>query len=116
MQQIPFIDLFKSALHVSGDKLAHPQDKILTVYTVFGTMTLSPVGSNIGALYQNCTHSQKVLLMMGEFVAHLQEHFWQNDLVTGQQQYRCIVPKLYAQSKSAPDDGRVCRPKYVEHI
>jgi len=34
MQQIPFIDLFKSALHVSGDKLAHPQEHFLTVYTV----------------------------------------------------------------------------------
>jgi len=26
MQQIPFIDLFKSALHVPGDKPAHPQE------------------------------------------------------------------------------------------
>jgi hypothetical protein len=33
MQQIPFIGLFKSALHVSGDKLAHPQQHFLTVYT-----------------------------------------------------------------------------------
>jgi len=32
MQQIPFIDLFKSALHVSGDKLAHSQEHFLTVY------------------------------------------------------------------------------------
>ena len=38
MQQIPFIDLFKSALHVSGDKLAHPQEQFFTVYTAFGTM------------------------------------------------------------------------------
>jgi len=38
MPQIPFIDLFKSALHVSGDKLAHPQEHFLTVYTAFGTM------------------------------------------------------------------------------
>jgi len=38
MQQIPFIDLFKSALFVSGDKLAHPQEHSLTVYTAFGTM------------------------------------------------------------------------------
>ena len=28
-----------------------------------------PVGSNIGALYQSCIYSQKVLLKMGEFVA-----------------------------------------------
>jgi len=49
MQQIPFIDifiaLFKTAVHVSGDKLAHPQEHYLTIY------------------------SQKVLLRMGEFVA-----------------------------------------------
>ena len=36
MQQIPFVDLFKSALHVSGDKLAHPQEHFLIVYTAFG--------------------------------------------------------------------------------
>jgi len=39
MQQIPFInlsiDLFKPALHVSGDKLAHLLEHVLTVYTVF---------------------------------------------------------------------------------
>jgi len=34
----------------------------------------------------------------------------------GAQQYRCIVLKLYTQSKSAPEDGRVCRPKHVEQI
>ena len=33
-----FINLFNSALHVSGDKFAHPQDLFLTVYTAFGTM------------------------------------------------------------------------------
>ena len=38
MQLILFIDLFKSALHVSGDKLAHPQKHFLTVYRAFGTM------------------------------------------------------------------------------
>ena len=38
MQQITFIDLsidlFKLAIHVSGDKLAHLQEHFLTVYTV----------------------------------------------------------------------------------
>jgi hypothetical protein len=29
---------FNSALHVSGDKFAHPQENFLTVYTTFGTM------------------------------------------------------------------------------
>jgi len=61
MQQIPFNDIFKSALHVSGDKLAHLQEHFLTVYTAFAKMhryccrpvaRLSPVGSNIGAMYQ----------------------------------------------------------------
>ena len=55
MQQIPLIDLFKSAIHISGDKLAHPQEHFLTAYTAFGTMhryCCRPVGSNIGALYQ----------------------------------------------------------------
>ena len=33
MRQIPFTDLSKSALHVSGDKLAHPQEHFLTVHT-----------------------------------------------------------------------------------
>ena len=37
MQQLSFIDLFidlfESALHVSGDKLAHHQEHFLTVYT-----------------------------------------------------------------------------------
>ena len=35
------------------------------------------------------------------------------NLVTGRQQYRCTVLKLYIQSKSASEDGRVCRPKHV---
>ena len=34
MQHIPFIDLFKSFLRVSGDKLAHPQEHFLTENTV----------------------------------------------------------------------------------
>jgi len=81
MQQIPFIDIFRLALYVSGDKLIHPQEHFLTVYTAFGTMhryCCRPVTgrSNIGALYQ----------------------------------------KLYIQSKSAPEDGRVYRPKHIELI
>ena len=33
-----FNNLFNSALHVSGDKFAHPQEHFLTVYTAYGTM------------------------------------------------------------------------------
>ena len=84
-----FINFFKSALHISGDKFAHPQEHFLTIHIAFGTMdrhccrpvprlrwnisTVEPVGSSVGALYQ----------------------------------------KLYIQSKSAPEDGRFCRPKHV---
>ena len=64
MQQISFIDLFKLAVHVSGDKLAHRQEQFLTVYTAFGIThryccrPVSPVGSNIGALYRIKTDRQ----------------------------------------------------------
>ena len=50
-----FINIFNSALHVSGDKFAHPQEH------------------RCSALYQ----------------------------------------KLYIESKSAPEDGRIFRPKHV---
>jgi len=92
MQQIPFIDLFKSALHVLVDKLVHLQEHFLTVYTALVQCTdiaadrwqvemevhinLSKVGRNIGALYQSCIYSQK----------------------------------------TASEDGQVCRPKHVEQI
>ena len=79
-----FINLFKSALHVSDDKFAHPQEHFLTVYTAFGTS---------GALY-DCIYS-----------------FWYKAptlLPTG-----ALYQKLYLQSKSAPEDGRICRPKHV---
>ena len=75
MQQIPFIDLFKSALHVSWVKLAHPQEHC--IYSFW--------------------YNAPILLPAG-------------DKVTNRHQ------KLYIQSKSAPVDGRVCRPKHVELI
>jgi len=38
MQQLfRLLIFFNSALHVSGDKFAHPQEHFLTVYTAFGT-------------------------------------------------------------------------------
>jgi hypothetical protein len=33
MQQFPFIDLFKSALHVSSDVFAHPQEQFNCMYS-----------------------------------------------------------------------------------
>jgi len=35
---LSFINLLKSALHVSGDIFSHPQEHVLTVYTAFGIM------------------------------------------------------------------------------
>ena len=81
---------------MSGDKLAHLQEHFVIAYTALvqctdiaadlwqgwdgnpwsSTSTLSPVGSNIGLLYQSCIYNHK----------------------------------------SAPEDGRVCRPKHVEQI
>ena len=61
------MNLFNSALHVSGDKFAHPQENILTVYTAFGTMHRSAA---VSVHYiKSCIYSHKVLLGMGIFVA-----------------------------------------------
>ena len=44
-----FINFFNSALHVSGDKFAHPQEYVLTIYSFwYKAQTLLPNG----ALYQ----------------------------------------------------------------
>ena len=76
-----FINLFNSALHVSGDKLAHPQEHFLTIYSFW---------------YNAPT--------LGIYPPPSQFHLTRG---TGRQQCRCIVPK----SKGAPEDGRVCRSK-----
>jgi len=74
-----FISLFKSALHVSGDKFAHPQEHFYDcIYSFWYNaptllLTVATVAISVGALYQ----------------------------------------KLCIQSKSVPEDGRICRPKYV---
>ena len=64
---LSFINLFKSALHISGDKFAHPQERFLTVYTAFGTMYRHCRRRE--HCTKSCIYSQKVLLRMGEFVA-----------------------------------------------
>jgi hypothetical protein len=66
-----FINLFKSALHVSGDKFAHPQEHFFDcIYSFWynaptllptgatvemersSISTVAPVGSSVGELYQ----------------------------------------------------------------
>jgi hypothetical protein len=76
MQQITFIDLFKSALHVSGDKFAHPQEHfgLYIQLSVQRTDTaadrcMAPIGSSVGEFHQKVYIQSKVLLRMGELVA-----------------------------------------------
>ena len=66
-----FINLFKSALHVSGDKFAHPQEHFLTVCTDLKVPSQLWHWSAAVSVHctKSCTYSQKVFLRMGEFVA-----------------------------------------------
>ena len=70
-----FINFFNSALHVSGDKFAHPQEHIL-LYIQLLVQCTDTVADRSAAMSVHCT-------------------------------------KLYIQSKSAPEDGRICGPKHV---
>ena len=43
-----FINLFKSALHFSGDKFAHPQGHFVTIYSLwYNAPTLLPTGATV---------------------------------------------------------------------
>ena len=64
----------------------------LTVYTAFGTT------------HRHCCRPVPRLRWNWKFHLH---HG------TGQQQCRCVVPKAVYTEKSAPEDGRICRPKHV---
>ena len=74
---VSFINILKSALHVSADKFAHPQEYFLTVYTAFGTMhrhCCRPMPCHRSAAASVhctkwCIYSQNVLLRMGKSVA-----------------------------------------------
>jgi len=90
MQQFSFIDLFESAVHVSGDKLAHVQEHFW--------------------LYVQLWYNAPVLLSTGDKVE------MELKLATGRQQYRYIVPKGVYTVKNAPEDGGVCRPKHEQLI
>jgi len=69
-----FINLFESALHVLGDKFAYLQEHFW--------------------LYIQLWYNAPILLLTDEVEMEL--HL---NLVTGRQQYWCIVTKLYIQSK-----------------
>jgi hypothetical protein len=81
MQQFPFIDLFKSALHVSGDVFAHPQEQFNCIYIALVQCTdLMPTGATVEMQVPSqpchrsvhCTkavYTVKLLLKMGENAA-----------------------------------------------
>ena len=96
MQQLfSFISLFKSVQHVSGDKFAHPQEYFLTEYTAFGTMSC------------NSKLQLKVFWHVGRDGSHVKIFLiiiYHNS---------ALYQKLYKQSNSAPEDGRICPPKNI---
>ena len=66
MQKIPFIDLFESALHVSGDKLTHLQEHFLTVFLLIYLNLLYMFRATNSPIFRSTfwlIHSQKVLYM-----------------------------------------------------
>jgi Ser-tRNA(Ala) deacylase AlaX len=53
MQQFPFIDVFKSVLHVSGDNFAHPQEHFNCIYSFwYNALTLLPTGGTVEVALQ----------------------------------------------------------------
>ena len=72
-----FINFFKSPLHVSMGKFAHPQEHFLNVYTAFGSIHrhfCQPVPLGTGRQQCRCivpkaVIQSKILLRTGEFVA-----------------------------------------------
>jgi hypothetical protein len=66
-----FIDLFKAAVHVSDDKLAHLQEQFLTVCTALVQCT-EIAADRSAAISVRCTkavHTVESALKMGEFGA-----------------------------------------------
>ena len=93
MQQFSFIDLFtdlfESALHVSGDKLAHLQEHFwLYVQICYNAPTLLPTCDKVEM--------------------ELKEEFHLNFVTP------LYTVKAVYTVKNALEDGRVCRPKHVE--
>jgi hypothetical protein len=91
MQQILLIGIFKLALHVLGNKFAHPQENFLTVYTAFGTM------------HQHCC--RPVTRLRWNSVPSQPCHW------SAAVSVHCT--KAVYTAKSAPAGGRICHPKHV---
>ena len=74
-----FINLFNSALHVSGDKFAHPQEHFLTLYTAFDTM------------HQHCCRPVPRLRWNVSSISTVEAEFLRIQ-TTGRQHRGCIIP------------------------
>ena len=66
-----YINLYKSALHVSGDKFAHPQEHFFDcIYSFwYNAPTLLPTGVTVEMEPKAVYTVKNVLRRMGEFVA-----------------------------------------------
>ena len=78
-----FIIRFNSALHVSDDKFAHPQEHFLIIYTAFGTM------------HRHCC------LLQSAAVCAVQA------AVAGRQHRGCIIPQAVTHSLVLLKMGRI---------
>ena len=93
MQQLFSLVILLFSPTCFGGKFAHPQEHSLTVYTAFRTM------------HRHCCRPVPRFRWKCQGQFHLNRG-------TGRQQCRCIVPKA-VYTKSAPEDGRIFRPKHV---
>ena len=129
-----FNNLFNSAVHVLGDKFAHPQEHFLTIYSFwYNAPTLLPIDATIEMefLLNRGTGRQRCRCNVPKAAYRVKKCSWgwvnlspetcRADLK--RRSISTVAPigssvgalyqKLYIQSKSAPEDGWICRPKHV---
>jgi len=92
MQQFSFIDLFI---------------ELLNLLYMFRATNSHIFRNNFDSI--QLWYNAPILLPIGDKV-EMEVHI---NLVTGRHEYRYILPKLYIQSKSAPENGRVCHLKHA---
>ena len=97
MQQIPFIDLFidlfKYALHISGDKLAHHQEHFLTVRTVLVQCTDIAADRWQGHFAKSAPEDGRQTRPSSGALFHCLYRFWYNAPILLPTGDKVIVPK-----------------------
>jgi len=73
-----FINLFKSAQHVSGDKFAHPQEHFFdSIYSFwYNAPRLLPIGATVEMELSFINLFKSALHISGDKFGHPQEHFF----------------------------------------